>query len=241
MDCLECFNCKQWAHKSCAEVKDEVFDALRNNRYLQWTCCPCTEGEKEKQTSTEAKLDMIMGLIPMIHKISERLESLESVLCSKKLEEKIEEVVERKLADALEEAKEKEKRKKNLILVNIKESKKTEIDERKTEDLKEVKTLLNKIVEVAEGDITEPVRLGKVGGNKPRLLKVTVKTEEKKKEILKKASQLNSGTANARDRVYINPDLTNKEREEEKLLREEKREREKGGGGRKIWSYERAS
>ena len=228
-DSLECYNCRQWAHKTCAGLKDEVFKTLTTNTNLQWTCCPCTDGERKKMTGSEVKLDLLMSMIPMISKVSERLESMERGLGERKLEEKIEEVVERKLADALEEAKEKEKRKKNLIIVNLKESAKTEIAERKVEDLKEVKKLLSKVAEVGDDDISEPVRLGKVGGNKPRMLKVTIKTEEKKREILKKAPQLNTNTTQAKDRVFINPDLTNKEREQERQLRDEKRERERNG------------
>lgn len=50
-----------------------------------------------------------------------------------------------------------------------------------------------------------------------------------KKEVLRKAPQINSGTPTAQERVYINPDLTSKEREQEKVLRKEKKERESKG------------
>ena len=95
----------------------------------------------------------------------------------------------------------------------MKESTMSEAEERRREDLREVKTLVGKVVHVDDGDISEPVRLGKMGGNKPRMLKVTVGSEVKRKEILRKASQVNAGVKDAKERVHINPDLTNKERE----------------------------
>ena len=91
-----------------------------------------------------------------------------------KLEEKIEEVVDRKLAEIMEEQREVEKRKKNLIIVNLKESTQTEFEERKKEDLAAAKILLGKLVTLESDDLVEPVRLGKVGGNRPRMLRVAV-------------------------------------------------------------------
>ena len=65
-----------------------------------------------------------------------------------------------------------------------------------------------------ENDLTNPIRLGpKNIGNKPRLMKITVKTEETKKKILSNVSRLNNSKTDPRKRIYINQDYTNKERE----------------------------
>ena len=46
---------------------------------------------------------------------------------------------------------------------------------------------------------------------------------------MKKAYKLNTGVTNKNEKVYINHDLTPKEREAEKLLRDELRERRENG------------
>ena len=91
------------------------------------------------------------------------------------------------------------------------------------------KSLISKIVTLEEGEVVEPIRLGKVGGNRPRLLKVTVKNHDKKKEIVRKAPELNRNVADKDKRVYINHDYTQKQREKYKALREEKWRRTREG------------
>jgi hypothetical protein len=159
------------------------------------------------------------------------MESLEKGLMGEKLEEKIEEVVDRKLAELWEEQVEVEKRKCNLVIWNLKESAKTEIEEKKRDDLAAVKLLLSKVVEIEEGEVVEPVRLGKGTqvGTRPRMLRVTVKSEDKKKEILRKAPELNANIRDQAKRVYINPDYTQKQREQQKKLRDEKKRRTDAG------------
>ena len=77
-----------------------------------------------------------------------------------------------------------------------------------------------------ENDLTNPIRLGpKNIGNKPRLMKITVKTEETKKKILSNVSRLNNSKTDPRKRIYINQDYTNKEREQYKTLRAELKDR----------------
>ncbi len=61
------------------------------------------------------------------------------------------------------------------------------------------------------------------------MLRVTVKTEPKQKEILKKAPQLNKQVTDQSRKNYINPDFTPKERELNKRLRAERKERYERG------------
>jgi hypothetical protein len=231
--CIECFVCKNWSHQKCAKLTDEVFSTLTDPVFenLQWVCQPCMETKKEVQSRDDARLDALVSLIPMVHAMSARMESLEKGLMGEKLEEKIEEVVDRKLAELWEEQVEMEKRKCNLVIWNLKESAKTEIEEKKKDDLAAVKLLLSKVVELEEGDVVEPVRLGKGTqvGTRPRMLRVTVKSEDKKKEILRKAPELNANVRDQAKRVYINPDYTQKQREQQKKLRDEKKRRTDAG------------
>ena len=66
---------------------------------------------------------------------------------------------------------------------------------------------------ISDGDLSDPVRLGREGGNRPRPLRLTVKDETLKKDIILKAKSLNKDTLDPRKRIYINHDKTGKERE----------------------------
>ena len=229
MRSIECFSCKRYGHQACASLSDSIFESLSGSPCLQWTCQPCTEAEgtTERQSRTDAKLDM---LIELVSSLASRLDTLEKKQTrAETIDEKIEEMVDKKLGEILEEKGEKEKRRKNIIIVNLSESQKTDSVERKEDEVKKVKELVDKIVTVSEGDLIDPVRLGKEGGNRPRPLRLTVRDENLKKEILSKAKNLNKDTPDPRKRIYINQDKTGKERERERELREERRRRmEKG-------------
>lgn len=230
---IECFVCKQWAHRKCSKISKAMLDELGDSRQanLQWVCQPCLDDKKTVQDRTDTRLDKLMELLPLVKTISSRLETLEKQLSEENLEEKIREIVDKQIDDRLEEQMEIEKRKKNLIFVNVKESVRTEIEERQRDDLGKVREILGEVMKIEEADISNPVRLGKVGGNKPRYLRVTVVSEEKKWRILKKTKELNKNKDEKERKkwIYINPDYTTKQREENKALREEMRRRKEGG------------
>jgi hypothetical protein len=103
-------------------------------------------------------------------------------------------------------------------------------DERKQSDLDKVTNLVSKVTDVTKGDFSNPIRLGawQVGkGIKPRMLKVAVKSEEVKRRVLSNAPKLNDGVREAKDRVYINQDRTERERNDFRKLREELERRKK--------------
>lgn len=230
-DSIECFACKNWAHKKCAGLSDDVFHTLSDPKQanIHWVCQHCLEGNKGILSRHDNRLDKLLDLIPMMQSLNSRIESIEKGLLGEKLEEKIEEVVDRKIAEMMEEQREIEKRKLNLIIVNLKESAKAEVEERKKDDLIVAKSLLSKLVPLDDNEVCDPVRLGAIGGNKPRMLRVTVKSEEKKKEIMKKAPELNKGITDSVKKVYVNNDFTQKQRQAYKELRAEKLRRTEAG------------
>ena len=121
-----------------------------------------------------------------------------------------------------------EKRRTNLIIVNLKESSKKKEDDREKEDTKSVKALLGKMVKLEDGDLKEPpVRLGSQG-DKPRIIKVVLNSEKKKREIMKKAPSMNEKVP-LEKRVYINQDYTKRQREAHKALRDELKDRQRKG------------
>ena len=77
-------------------------------------------------------------------------------------------------------------------------------------------------MELCDDDIENPVRLGAAGGNRPRMLRISMLSEQKKKMVLKKAPELNKNVP-IEKRIYVNQDFTKKQREANKALRDELR------------------
>ena len=137
----------------------------------------------------------------------------------------------KKVTELLDEKNEKEKRKLNLIVVNLPESNKPTHEERKREDRDRVRDLVQKITDVPGEEVNDPVRLGpvQIGQNvRPRLLKLVVRSEEAKIEIMRNVSRLNEGVEFA-ERVYINNDSTPRERAKYRELKEEVQRRVEAG------------
>ena len=107
--------------------------------------------------------------------------------------------MEEKVKEVMNEAREKERRKLNVILVNhlnVPESEGENAEERKKRELEQVKNITGKIAEVGRGDFWDPIRLGvKTIGqeSKPKILRVTVKNEDVKKECWRMQENLMRG------------------------------------------------
>ena len=117
-----------------------------------------------------------------------------------------------------------------MIIYNMEESGKENAAERKEDDRKEVIRIMNKAAELDEKEIGEVYRLGKVGGNRPRLIKVTLKCEKKKREIVKNAAIINKGVTEIEKRIYINNDESEAERKASFELRKQLKEKKKETG-----------
>ncbi|MCP3849729.1 MAG: hypothetical protein GY694_05765 [Gammaproteobacteria bacterium] len=148
-------------------------------------------------------------------------------------DKKLEDLVEAKVQETLTEVQEKEKRKLNLVVFNLPESQGTTREETKENETQQIQSILKNILPESEAKdvkIKDPIRLGPQNlGKRPRVLKFTVNSEEARNNIIKNAVKVNKkGTANT-DKIYINPDYTNKEREMNKKLRQELKERTEKG------------
>ena len=124
-------------------------------------------------------------------------------------------------------------RSENIIIQGVPEAISGTLLERKSHD----EALVNKIfceIGVVPHDCQASTtctvdfhRIGKKRKDGSRLLKVKVKTREKKVEILRKAKSLR--TSDSFKQVFIRPDLTPMQLEEDKRLRREVRERKLRG------------
>ena len=221
---IECYVCKQYCHTSCACIDSSQLGVLSHSN-LQFICNHCTNSKKEITSSADAKLDLILKMMSTLNSKVAELEGKLNDVSGEGLDQKIEEIVVRKL----QEASETERRKKNLIFVNVKESPASSTDERKNDDLKEIKSLLCGLADLRADDVDFAARLGKVGGNRPRLLKVGFRSQQQRNEILKKAKDVNAKQGDKKKWVYINPDMSQQQRAEDKKLREEMKRRIEGG------------
>ena len=235
-DCLQCFGCKKWLHPNCAKIGQKEYQEYCRSENKHWICSPCVQSEGKPKSEQDMKLDMLLDLIPLIHNIGSRMNDLEkhvNDLSGPKLEKKIEEVVDKKLAAALEEQKDIDSRKRNLIIVNLKESTKKDIKGKCEDDLLRVRNLVSEVVDsstVHPEEIMEPVRFGDIPkkGEKPRVLRVSVRTEEMKSTIVKKMREKNRDIP-FQERIYFNEDYTRKQREEYNGLKEELKRRTEAG------------
>lgn len=239
-DAIECSQCKRWAHQDCSGISKRGFETITGDDTCQdfeWTCRPCKvkRGKGIGTTHTDPRLDKLLEVVPCILSLDARMKNLEENLLGKKLEKKIEDVVEKvvdnRIAEALKEDKEIEMRKRNLIVVNLKESTKQDIEEACVDDLNEIQALFSQIVKIEEDDIEEyPKRLGNFEENfeEPRKVLVKLKCEKKKKEILMNSRIINEGVP-LQDRIFINNDYTRKQRLEQKQLRDELKMRKDAG------------
>lgn len=208
-------------------MSEQEFEFLEGSKdTIQWVCTKCVTGQTEKKGKLEAQLD---ELTKLVRSMAVKIQNLEGGHTGDSLDQKIEKMVERKLAEAFDEKVEREKRMLNLIVVNLDESRETEPEERKRDEMERVKALVTKVCPEFEREtIEDPVRLGRAGGRKPRMLRVKVSSEGVRQQIVRNMHKLNEGVGKE-DRVYINPDYTPIERERNKELRAQLQQRIKEG------------
>ena len=138
------------------------------------------------------------------------------------------------VSSVINEEKDKQKRRLNLIVHNMAESSADQPLARKEQDIANLQDILTSHLQV-RAHISNAIRLGKKGGPKPRLLKITVESDGEKAAVLRNLTKLRtSSTPEQLKRIFITPDLTQREREANKVLRSELAERNKSGNQYKI-------
>ena len=223
-----------------------------------------TGGDKTDQrlATQEAKMDTLMQVVDALQSQNKEIVKLLNINETKVVdtlqtqnkeiikhlnnnESKINETTKEKLNEVLVEEKEREKRKNNIIIHNIPEESQEEQGEDKIDDKERVTAILRQIgVDIEEPEIENIYRLGSKSGRdgkpreKPRLLKVVLKTEEKKRDVMKKAPNLNKGVEDKAKKVYINNDETDKERKANFELRQKLKQKRQETGDQ-TWVIDR--
>ena len=149
------------------------------------------------------------------------------------LKGRVEEIVEERVDKVMDDFQDRLWRRKNIVIVNLPESKRSDINSRMEDDLEETLKLLNSFMRVYENQIDGfPSRIGKIG-NRPRMLRVTLFSERLVKTIVGKARE-NSDIINPEEqdnakRIYVNRDYSSTDRDIRKRLYAEKKDKEKRG------------
>ena len=141
------------------------------------------------------------------------------------IKKNVTEEIETRLQEKEAEEKARKDKRKNIIVFGMKESQATNQKDTQTKDLREIKKILNEFCEVKlnEGDVAKVIRMGKYTESKKRPVIITIKTEEKKKEIFQNLQKLRRCVEN----ITITHDLTQKQRKElQELINEAKRKEE---------------
>ena len=128
---------------------------------------------------------------------------------------------------------EQSKRKCNLAVVNMPESTATESVERVKDDSDLFSEIVKEELKL-NVKVEKAIRVGKRNENKPRILIATLKDEDTKWEILKASKALRNSENDVAKNIYINKDMTQKEREKNRALREEVKKRRSQGENVKI-------
>ena len=149
------------------------------------------------------------------------------------IENRLDDMVDQKIDYELDEFQERQWRARNILIVNLPESKNPNVEERKNFDFDEICNLFNLLLKFDHRDIEGlPVRLGRIG-DKPRTLRVTLRSEYLASELTKRAREsnhlLNPTETDNHKKLYLNRDYTDRERRERKSLQEEKKDRESRG------------
>ena len=88
---IECFACKKFAHLDCSQLSDLEIDYLSKSENMQWVCNICKEQSKPIYSHIEAKLDLMLKMMPRINDFEDRIEHLENAFTASdcKMEGKI--------------------------------------------------------------------------------------------------------------------------------------------------------
>ena len=146
----------------------------------------------------------------------------------------VEDTIEKRLKEKEDEEKARRDRMKNIIIYGISEPKSMTPIKRWTEDIKEIQRIFEEYCKIGFGEehVGKVIRLGKFDETKKRPILLSIKTEEKKKELFQNLHKLRR----AKDNISVTHDLTRKQREElQELIKEARKKEETDQSGNYMY------
>lgn len=246
---LLCEKCEEaWKCVKCLKLDDKTYTLMAHTDDIVYMCPPCKEALTQNEKETEqiaTKIGNVIGnkILQQLSQMEQKIQTIESELTTKvdlkdfsKLDTDVKTMGMRvtkqnndimQLSNRIEllttETEEIEKRKRNLIIKGLPEN--------VMPDNELVALLFSKMKVEGEIQIQRLNRLGKVSETRSRFIKIQLRTENDKHNILKKATQIRR--INGTDlpfnpqTVFISPDLTILQRERDKALRDKLAEAKK--------------
>ena len=168
--------------------------------------------------AAKAERDLLKTKIEMMeannNQVKEKMVGME-----KEIESGMEQAIKEVTVEMTAEKREQEERASNIAIYGIKESEKDTAEEKKEDDVAAVRKIADELGIEVRGEVEAKYRAGKKVGDKPRPMIVRVANDEMREALLKKAHML--GRKDGWKSVYVQQDLTWKQREEAKA-REQK-------------------
>lgn len=134
--------------------------------------------------------------------------------------------------DIVNELEQRMNRRSNVVISGLAENQSGSVDERKQSDETKVKDIFRELGNHS-AVVLSVARIGKPSSKRSRLVRVTLSDSEMKMSILKNSKSLRS--SNSYRHIFVNNDLTFKQREEQKALRDELKTRR--GNGEDVVIY----
>jgi len=247
---IQCERCEMWLCAGCEKLSPEVISFIgeHSESRVHWFCMICDKlainavksyshmsNPLTKEITSCLNDTLVKPLNSAIDSISKAVDNIQ-VSLTKSIEQIVvpsnetsnnmnspisKESVASLTTSLFNEQKEREKRELNLVIHNLPESTATESAARKKADIQKVFSVLKDSLKI-KPTISNAVRIGKKGPDKPRLLKITIGSIEEKVSILRNKSKLRSESNQEYIRkIFITPDLTPLEQRKNKALRQQ--------------------
>ena len=228
---IECGFCESDFCNHCSGLNKSTFEALSSCESASWYCPHCVFAVP----GVKKLLIRVGNIEDKCESLNERVQSLENK------EQVSSDSVKGLIQEEISELKEIESRKLNIVCLNLPESRKTDMSERRQEDMDLLKNVMENRMNLNPDviNVNKLVRLGRREATdetiKPRPMRFTVNLFDHKRQILKANSLLRNSEDDIFSNVYFTPDLTKNQRKAAYELRVERRSREaKGESNLKI-------
>ena len=223
---MQCDLCLDWHHAICLDISKDAYTWLRKLAGTRWFCSKCNSKVDqliEKANSLEIETQTVKTEVIDLKK---RMDNVEK---------KLQGSVTKEISVAINEKTDIERRKLNLVVFNLPEiisdkENAWDLPEKINKDIEDITNIINTELDIEIGDniIKDARRLGRKqtgADGKPRPLKIVFSDLRKKREVLDAAKKLRSSENDIAKRLFINPDLTEAQREKDRELRKQMWER----------------
>lgn len=220
--CFECTNVSRALHEAISEDPDTNF---------KWTCNSCKQNfpsinnikqsfqtldqkSDARMSSIEDKIDRIN--INVTTTVKEQVHEMKKDVV-KEVTDQIMENISTEIRTEIKEIEEQKLRAMNLMVYNLEESKETETDQKKSDDIARFRTVCSSL-NIENVEIKFAIRIGSIieGSSRIRPLKIILENKKTRKDIVDNSRHIRQNAPGILKKIIIAKDLTWKQRESNK-------------------------